>query len=564
MHTNNKKTITVAIYARKSKFTGKGESIENQIQKCKKYAEDLLEREKEAGKFAAEADVRFLEYRDEGVSGKNMERPMMKKLLADMANNEIQKLVCYRIDRISRNVKDFAELFEKLTDLGVEFVSVNESFDTGNPMGRAMMSMSSVFAQLERETIAERIVDNMMALAKTGRWLGGKPPLGYISEKVEFCDDNGKKRSHFRLTEVPEETELVTLIFSMYIQLGSLTKLETYLLNRNILTRSGKPYGRYVLRAMLSNPVYCVADRKVHEYLDKNSYGIYAEDFLFDGEHGLIAYNKNNNKARVQRVNDVKDWIVSVGEHKGLIPSELWIQVQEHLRKNAKLSYRYPKRIGALLSGMLRCGDCGAYMRPKGGRTAKDGQVRYYYQCECKERSRGQKCKMPNLLGNAVDEMVVDQILELKEQLVTEHSYLEDALHKIEKTNYHESEQNLIKKQIEDNEKQVEKLLDALGRSANEATSELILKRMDEINKQQEKLKKQFEEEKKSGTISVDNFNCELLSEDLISLNKNAWNLLSPAMQKDILQKVIKEIVWDGQYATIYLLAGDEPGVRTA
>lgn len=561
---DKKKNITIAIYARKSKFTGKGESIENQIQKCRKYMQDSMERERDDGRLDAEAVIQFVEYKDEGVSGKNMERPMMKKLLADMEGGKIQKLVCYRLDRVSRNVKDFAELFETLTSLGVEFVSVNESFDTANPMGRAMISMSSVFAQLERETIAERIVDNMMALAKTGRWLGGKPPLGYVSRKVEYCDDNGKKRSHFRLTEVPEEAELVEVIFSMYLKLGSLTKLETYLLNRDILSRNGKPYGRYVLRAILSNPVYCAADSRVYRYLCENSYGVYAEEMLFDGEHGLIAYNKNNNRARVQRVNDVKDWIVAVGEHSGLVSSELWIQVQERLKKNAGMSYRYPKRIGALLSGMLRCGNCGSYMRPKGGRTAKDGQVRYYYQCECKERSRGQKCQMPNLFGNAADEMVVDQILALKEQYVTEYSYLENVLQKIERTSYRKSEQNLLKRQMEENEKQVQKLLDALGRSKNDVTSDLILTRIDEINRQQEKLKRQCEEEKENNIMDAGGFNCELLSEDLLSLNKAAWSLLSPSAQKDILQKVIKEIIWDGQYATIHLLAEDGPCIKSA
>jgi len=561
---DREKVITIAIYARKSKFTGKGESIENQIQKCRKYMENSLGRERNDGRLVAEAEIQFVEYIDEGASGKNMERPMMKKLLADMENGKIQKLVCYRLDRVSRNVKDFAELFEKLNSLGVEFVSVSESFDTANPMGRAMISMSSVFAQLERETIAERIVDNMMALAKTGRWLGGKPPLGYVSRKVEVCDESGKKRSHFRLAEVPEETELAELIFTMYLQLGSLTKLETYLLNKNILSRNGRPYGRYVLRAILSNPVYCTADSGAYRYLREHSYGIYAEEILFDGKHGLIAYNKVNNRARVQRVNDVEDWIVSVGEHGGLIASELWIQVQERLKRNAGLSYRYPKRIGALLSGMLRCGNCGSYMRPKGGRRAKDGQMRYYYQCECKERSRGQKCQMPNLSGNAVDEMVVDRILELKEQYMTEYSYLGGVLHKIETTSCRESEQKLLKKQVEENEKQAQRLLDALGRSKNEATSGLILKRIDEINRQQEKLKKQCEEEKNNDIAGIDDFDCEILSEDLLLLNKAAWNLLQPSAQKDILRKVVKEIVWDGQFATIHLLAENNPEAESA
>lgn len=553
---DKKNIITVAVYARKSKYTGKGESIENQIQKCRKYMEDFLAREKDDGRLDAGVEIQFLEYKDEGASGKNMERPMMKKLLSDIEGGAIQKLVCYRLDRVSRSVKDFAELFEILASLGVEFVSVSESFDTANPMGRAMISMSSVFAQLERETIAERITDNMMALAKTGRWLGGKPPLGYASRKVELYDESGRKRSHYCLAEVPEEAELVKLIFTMYLQAGSLTKLETYLLNRDIVSRNNKPYGRYVLRAILSNPVYCTADSRVFQYLCKNSYGIYTEEVFFDGEHGLTAYNKNNSRAKGRRINDVKDWVVAVGEHKGLVSSELWIQVQERLKRNAGMSYRYPRRIGALLSGILQCGGCGSYMRPKGGRAAQDGEVRYYYQCECKERSRGQKCQMPNLSGNVVDEMVVDRILKLKKQYVTEHSYLEKMLHHIEKSSLWESGQKLWKKQMEENEKQIKKLLDALGRSKNKAASDLILTRIDEMVRQKEKLESRCAEEEEGRILDDSSFHYSQLSEDLLSLNKAAWNLLPPSVQKDMLQRVVREIVWDGRYATIYLHEG--------
>ncbi len=92
-------------------------------------------------------------------------------------------LVCYRLDRISRNVSDFSALIEELNDRNISFVCIKEEFDTSKPMGKAMMYIASVFAQLERETIAERVRDNMLMLARTGRWLGGTTPLGYTSEK---------------------------------------------------------------------------------------------------------------------------------------------------------------------------------------------------------------------------------------------------------------------------------------------------------------------------------------------------------------------------------------------
>ncbi len=94
-------------------------------------------------------------------------------------------LVCYRLDRISRNVSDFSALIEELNDRNISFVCIKEEFDTSKPMGKAMMYIASVFAQLERETIAERVRDNMLMLARTGRWLGGTPPLGYTSEKMQ-------------------------------------------------------------------------------------------------------------------------------------------------------------------------------------------------------------------------------------------------------------------------------------------------------------------------------------------------------------------------------------------
>ena len=82
-------------------------------------------------------------------------------------------IVVYRLDRISRNVGDFASLIEKLNKKNTSFICVKEHFDTGNSMGRAMMNIAAIFAQLERETIAERIKDNMYLLAKEGHWLGG-------------------------------------------------------------------------------------------------------------------------------------------------------------------------------------------------------------------------------------------------------------------------------------------------------------------------------------------------------------------------------------------------------
>ena len=151
--------MIAAIYSRKSKFTGKGESIENQIQLCMDYGKNI-------------GITEFLVYEDEGFSGGSTDRPKFKDMLSDARNKKFDCLICYRLDRISRNVSDFSALIEELNKLGVSFISIKEQFDTSTPMGCAMMYISSVFAQLERETIAERVKDNMYELARTGRWLG--------------------------------------------------------------------------------------------------------------------------------------------------------------------------------------------------------------------------------------------------------------------------------------------------------------------------------------------------------------------------------------------------------
>ena len=160
----------IVIYSRKSKFTGKGESIENQIEMCRQYIRL---------QFGDDAAEQALVYEDEGFSGGTLERPQFKRMMADAKGKNFRAIVVYRLDRISRNIGDFAKLIEHLNRMKIDFISIKEQFDTSSPMGRAMMYISSVFSQLERETIAERIRDNMHELSKTGRWLGGNTPTGY-------------------------------------------------------------------------------------------------------------------------------------------------------------------------------------------------------------------------------------------------------------------------------------------------------------------------------------------------------------------------------------------------
>lgn len=236
-----KKKIRIAIYSRKSKFSAKGESIGNQIELCKEYIQMHYP--------ADENDVEIVVYEDEGYSGGTLERPQFQNFLRDEKQNPFDVLICYRLDRISRNIADFSNLMNDISKVGTSFVSIKEQFDTKTPMGRAMMYIASVFAQLEREVIAERIRDNMLELAKTGRWLGGEAPTGYTSERYEIVNvieknENNilenKKRKACKLRTNEEEKNLIMIIGQKYLELKSLSQLEMYLMRNNIKSRKRK------------------------------------------------------------------------------------------------------------------------------------------------------------------------------------------------------------------------------------------------------------------------------------------------------------------------------------
>ena len=195
-----------------------------------------------------------------------MNRPGFKNMMDAARKKRFQALIVYRLDRISRNISDFAGLIEELTRLDIDFVSIKEQFDTGTPMGRAMMYIASVFSQLERETIAERIRDNMHELAKTGRWLGGTTPTGYASETVESVSPGGKTKRACRLRLIPEEADKVRLIYSLYLELDSLAGTEARLMQLGIQTKNGRSFTRFSIRGILQNPVYLTADLEAYEY----------------------------------------------------------------------------------------------------------------------------------------------------------------------------------------------------------------------------------------------------------------------------------------------------------
>ena len=395
------------IYSRKSKFTGKGESVENQIEICKKYIRDHFDVN------VKEEDIIIKQ--DEGFSGKDVKRPQYKEMMKLVEDKQIKLIICYKLDRISRNTLDFGEFYESISNYGIKFVSCTEQFDDTTPTGRLMLQMSIVFAQFERETIAERIRDNMMELAKTGRWLGGNTPMGFESEKIEKLNINDKKVSLYKLSPINDELEIIKLIYDKYLELKSLTTLETFLLNNNLKTRRDCVFARWGLKKILTNPVYAIADVDTLNYFKDNDMDVYNEDSEWNGTYGVMSYNKTmKTKTGSVKNKDKELWINAIGKHKGIIKGKDWVEVQTLLNSNQNKAYRKPVKNNSILAGILRCEHCGNLMRPKLKDTSlPNGDRKFNYICDLKMRSRGKQCNCPNVNGNEADKLVIDGIKQL-------------------------------------------------------------------------------------------------------------------------------------------------------
>ena len=542
----------VAIYSRKSKFTGKGESIDNQIELCRQYIIGHY------GKINAEKACIF---EDEGFSGGNLERPQFKLMMQEAKKRKFSAIVCYRLDRISRNIGDFAHLIEQLNELEISFISIKEQFDTSSPMGRAMMYIASVFSQLERETIAERIRDNMHELSKTGRWLGGNTPTGYQSISVTSITIDGKQKKACQLERIPEEEKLVRKLFELFLDTGSLTKTETFLMQNGYKTRKGHLFSRFAIKGILSNPVYLVADMDAYDYLIEKKVDLFAEKKEFDGIHGIMAYNRTLQKpGKTHEMKEMEEWIVSVGKHEGIISGSVWVSAQRLLERNKSKNYRKPRSNVALLSGLLFCADCGSYMRPKvSGRVNENGEPIYSYLCSMKEKSRMKCCKMKNANGNCMDEMVWSELKKLKE----DGSEFEKRLIQGKKTLTIENRGNevaigQIEEELEKTESQIESLVASLTNAGGTKAEVYIVNRIDALHQYKEEKIAQLECIKKS---IVSN---ELKKLEFDLLVKSFSSFEGTIDQMNVIQKrtaigtLVKKVVWDGETIHLHLFGSEQ------
>lgn len=542
-----------AIYSRKSKFTGKGESIENQIELCKQFLNS---------KFEGVTDDELLVFEDEGYSGKNTNRPEFQKMLKAIRNNEVKIVACYKMDRISRNLSDFVEMYDEFSDYNVEFVSKNDNFDTSTSMGRAMLQITMVFAQLERETIAERIRDNMLELAKSGRWLGGTTPTGYKSTQVTgSITFDGKERKAYKLDIVPDEAKTIKLIYSKFLETKSLTQVETYLMQNRIKSKFNKDYTRFSVRSILTNPVYATADSTLLEYCNDKGIAVYAEESQFDGKYGIMAYNKTaQTVGKANKIKDFSEWIVAVGKHKPLIASNDWITVQRLLAQNNSKSYRQPRSNVALLSGILYCAKCGAFMRPKlTQRKNADGELIYDYLCETKEKSKGMICDCKRTQGNKLDKAICEEIKNLtfdKSEFSTQLKSMERKLTDSVKE-YRNNIANL-EKTLNKNNKDIERLIESITSADNSPADNLIKEKINRLSAENETIEKQINENRLAiENQNLSDLNLEILKSTLENFS-TTFDEMTVEQKRVALKTFIKRIEFDGENVQVYMNTDEE------
>jgi site-specific DNA recombinase len=300
--------------------------------------------------------------RRRGFTGANLERPAFQCLLADIDASKVDIVVTYKVDRLSRSLLDFARIMDRFQKAGVSFVSITQNFSTADAMGRLTLNMLMSFAEFEREMIAERTRDKMAAARKKGKWLGGRPPLGYDVEDR-------------RLIPNSRETEMVRALFRIYEEEQSLIATADALNARGVRTKSwvtrtgkrlgGTPWDKKSVYRVLTNLTYT----------------------------GMVLYEGD----------------IYEGEHEPIVDEDTFQRVQAILRRNGTRGGAAKQcRHDFLLRGLLRCQVCGSHMSPRWS-TSRGREYRYYV-CTKVERSGTKACSVRSIPAGAIEDFVVQHI----------------------------------------------------------------------------------------------------------------------------------------------------------
>ncbi len=436
-----------AIYGRQSVDRVDSISIESQIEYC--------QYEVRGGKYRT--------FTDKGYSGKNVDRPQFQAMMEAIRRGEVSRVIVYRLDRISRSLMDFMTLFTEFQKYGVEFVSCTEKFDTSSPPGRAMLKIIVVFAELERETIQQRVVDAYMSRSRKGFYMGGRIPYGY---KLEPYTIDGRKTSHYAV--IPEEAEVVKLIFAMYAQpQTSYGDIVRYLEEHGIENSRSKDgsWDRCRIAEMIKNPVYVKADLDLYRfYKDQGSVLHNApEDYI--GTFGCYLYSE---KGAGRKQCHLEGQHVVLAPHEGLVSSDVWLKARIKCLGNQQVT-KPIKAKNSWLAGKLKCGKCGYAMTIRKCQL-KTRVLRYYI---CSHRMQTNKCEgIPGMKADEFEDFILGEMVEHVKQF----DVLQQPQKRQENPHIHE-----LNVRIEQTQQEIDRLLDKVT-EANETLMGYINQRIMELD----------------------------------------------------------------------------------
>lgn len=538
--------MKVAIYARKSKYSVTSESVNNQIDLCKKLALEL---------GISENNI-FL-YEDDGLSGANDNRPSYKMMLNDITHkpNGFTHVICYKIDRLSRNVYDFANFLVTLKKHNIQLKSFSDSFDASTVSGEAMLYILSVFSQLERELISSRIKDNMYSLAKSGRWLGGNYPFGFKSEKFPIYDSNFNEGYISSITPDETKLEIVKSIFTKYIELKSIRGVASYLYKNNILTSKGNHFQDTAIRKILRNPVYAKSSNEICDYLTTKGFEVIG---IPDEKHGFLTYAKTskNYSGHIFTESDVdidssaksNNALAVVASHDGIIDADIWLTTQNILDENyTNNSPRTGTGALGILSGILKCSECGSSMNVTYSiKKRKDGSQKkyYYYTCSKKVHVDSNACICKSISGDVIDTIASKAICNLtlddvisyaknyKKELFTDKTYIQTKI-------------TLLEENIAQKKKELERLIHNFSLISDDTVVPVISNAISlcskKINELENKLNSLYNETFKLNNKYLDTGNVIQEFKDL----NHTFNICNIEKQRSLVRTLIEKVIWN-------------------
>ena len=345
-----------ALYGRQSIEKADSISVESQLEYCR---------------YETRGEP-YIEYADRGFSGKNTNRPDFERMMNDIRAGKIRRVIVYKLDRISRSILDFANMMETFQKYNVEFVSSTEKFDTSTPIGRAMLNICIVFAQLERETIQKRVTDAYYARNKRGFYMGGRVPYGYRLKETVI--DSVRTAMY---EEVPEESEQLKLIYALYADpSNSLGDIIRHLHRNGIRHLRGGTWNTARLSELIRNPVYVEADIDVYNFFKSQGANVYNPASDFTGYNACYLYQGTVSTTRKQ--SDLTDKEIVLAPHRGIIPAATWLACRLRCLNNRQ-STRTCKPKSSWLTGKVKCGNCGHALVVRKS-ASKWGR---YFVCSC-------------------------------------------------------------------------------------------------------------------------------------------------------------------------------------